>query len=124
MKKKIDELTIDGEVYVPKSSIGELKMANNDYPIYMVRTYSAGVFFGGLKERVGKEVVLADARRVWYWDGAASLSELAQTGTSKPDTCKFPQSVTEIILTEAVELIPITEKALKTLYNVKIWTKQ
>jgi len=122
MKKKIDELTIDGEVYVPKTSI--LETAKGDYPIYMVRTYSAGVFFGELKERNGKEVVLLNARRVWYWDGAASLSELAQTGTSKPDTCKFPQSVTEIILTEAVELIPITEKALKTLNNVKIWTKQ
>ena len=121
MKKKIDELTIDGEVYVPKSSIGELKMANNDYPIYMVRTYSAGVFFGGLKERVGKEVVLADARRVWYWDGAASLSQLAVYGTSKPENCKFPCEVEEITLTEATEIISCSEQAQRSIKEVKIW---
>ena len=45
--------------------------------VCMVRTYSAGVFLGTLKSREGKEVVLKDARRMWYWDGAASLSQLA-----------------------------------------------
>jgi len=50
----------------------------------IVRTYSAGVFLGTVKERNGKEVLLADARRIWYWDGAASLSQLAMEGTSKP----------------------------------------
>ena len=47
----------------------------------IVRTYSAGVFAGNLKSRDGKEVTLTNARRLWYWSGAASLSQLAVAGT-------------------------------------------
>lgn len=56
----------------------------------MVRTYSAGVFAGTLAERKGKEARLTDARRIWYWRGAASLSELATKGPATPKECKFP----------------------------------
>ena len=77
----------------------------------LVRTYSAGVHVGTLQSRAGKEVVLTNARRIWYWDGAATLSQLAIDGTSKPENCKFPAAVPEILLTEAIEIIPITDKA-------------
>ena len=96
-------------------------MKNGDY--VMVRTYSAGVFAGTLVSRKGKEVVLKDARRIWYWAGAASLSELATRGTSKPDDCKFPAAVSEVVLTEAIELLPITPKAKASLKGVRIWTE-
>ena len=89
----------------------------------MVRTYSAGVFAGTIAERNGKEVLLKDARRIWYWDGAASLSQLAQSGTSKPENCKFPEPVSEVLLTEAVEIIPITDEAKASIEGVKIWVK-
>lgn len=118
-KSKINEVEINGIVYVPKSSKSE--PAKGQYPVVMVRTYSAGVFFGELFSRVGKEVTLLNARRVWYWDGAASLSQLAQSGTCRPENCKFPEPVDEVILTEAIEIIPVTEEALETLNNVKIW---
>ena len=87
----------------------------------MVRTYSAGVFLGTLKSREGKEVVLNNARRMWYWDGAASLSQLATDGTSKPKTCKFPAAVSEVLLTEAIEIIPATEAAIASIAAVKVW---
>jgi hypothetical protein len=87
------------------------------------RTYSAGVFFGVLKSREGKEVVLTDARRIWYWDGAASLSQLALDGTSKPANCKFPAPVAEVLLTEAIEIIPTTEKAQASIAAVPVWAK-
>jgi hypothetical protein len=89
----------------------------------MVRTYSAGVFLGTLKERNGIEVTLTDARRMWYWDGAASLSQLATTGTSKPNNCKFPAPVAEILLTEAIEIIPATEAAIASIAAVPMWEK-
>ena len=89
--------------------------------ICMVRTYSAGVFLGTLKERNGKEVTLTDARRMWYWDGAASLSQLATDGTSKPGKCKFPAPVSEVLLTEAIEIIPATEAAIASIAAVPEW---
>ena len=87
----------------------------------IVRTYSAGVFAGILKSRDGKEVVMTDARRLWYWDGAASLSQLAIDGVSKPKTCKFPAPVASVLLTEAIEIIPTTDAARKSIDEVKVW---
>ena len=89
--------------------------------ICMVRTYSAGVFLGKLEERNGKEVRLTNARRMYYWDGAASLSQLATEGTSKPENCKFPAPVSEVLLTEVIEIIPATEAAIASIAAVKAW---
>lgn len=89
----------------------------------MVRTYSAGVFAGTIKSRDGKEAVLSEARRIWYWDGSSSLSELAMRGTSKPKNCKFPMPVEEVLLTEVVEIIPITDCARKSIESVPVWSK-
>ena len=87
----------------------------------IVRTYSAGCFAGYLKSRKGQEVVLAKARRLWYWDGAASLSQLAQSGTSKPQNCKFPEAVDLIELTQAIEIIDVTPAAKASIDGVKLW---
>ena len=84
----------------------------------IVRTYSAGVFAGTLLSRKGKEVTLANARRIWYWKGAASLSQLAQSGTSAPKECKFPEAVDVIELTEAIEILSVTSAARKTIEEV------
>lgn len=91
-------------------------------PYTIVRTYSAGVFAGYLKNRDGKEGVVLNARRLWYWDGAASLSELAMKGVSKPENCKFPCEVDKITLTEIVEILEVTEKAKKSIAAVPVWT--
>lgn len=120
MKATLDEITVNGTVYVPKSET-RIAMRTDGLPIVMIRTYSAGVFYGALAERNGKEVKLLNARRVWYWDGAASLSQLAEQGTSKPENCKFPVAMTEVILTEAIEIITMTKEAVKSLNEVKIW---
>ena len=88
------------------------------------RTYSAGVFAGILKSRDGKETVLSDARRIWYWDGAASLSELAMSGTSKPENCKFPIPVSEVTLTETIEILAVSKKAEKSIRGVPVWSKK
>lgn len=95
--------------------------SRNDYVI--VRTYSAGVFAGELVRRDGKEVELRNARRIWYWAGAASLSELAQRGTSKPSECKFPAPVDRVILTDAIEILSVTDIARKSIEEVTVWTK-
>ena len=64
----METITINGEEYVKKQKV--------DYLKYVIcRTYSAGVFAGYLESRNGQEVVLRNARRIWYWKGAASLSQ-------------------------------------------------
>ena len=88
----------------------------------IVRANGAGVFAGILKEKEGDEVALTDARRLWYWDGAASLSQLAQEGTSKPSKCRFPVAVDEILVMNVLEIIPTTEAAEKSIRGVKVWT--
>ena len=87
----------------------------------IVRGDRSGVFAGILADRDGREVKLNDCRRIWYWDGAASISQLAIDGTSKPDLCKFPAPVKEITILDAVEIILCTEKAEASIKAVPEW---
>jgi len=97
-------------------------MAKKSNKYVIVRTYSAGVFAGELESRNGREVVMTNARRLWYWDGAASLSELAQRGTSKPAKCKFPCAVDRVELLEAIEILDVTDDARKSIEGVPVWS--
>lgn len=92
------------------------------YPYVIVRTKNAGVFAGQLKKRGGQEVVMTNARRLWYWSGAASLSELAQRGTSSPINCKFPIPVDEVTLLEVIEILKVTKAAQASIEGVPVWT--
>jgi hypothetical protein len=116
-------ITLNGIEYVPASTVANNQPAPKvdglDY--VLIRTYSAGVFTGYLKRRDGKEVELVDARRIWYWSGAASLSQLATDGPSKPASCKFPAAVPSIVLTEAIEIIPVSAKAQAVIAAVPEW---
>lgn len=92
--------------------------------VVMVRSVNAGVFYGKIYSRDGDTVVLKNARRVWYWDGAATLSELATRGTSKPENCRFPAPTKgKHTVLGICEIIPVTPKALETLEKVSIWTE-
>jgi hypothetical protein len=87
----------------------------------IIRTQSAGVFAGTLISRKGNEVVLKDARRLYYWDGAATLSQLAMEGVSKPQNCKFPCTVDSITLLGVIEVIPCTKAAQTCIEAVPVW---
>lgn len=89
----------------------------------IVRARWAGVFAGELESRTGQEVILTNARRLWYWDGAASLSQMAMEGTSKPENCKFPCAVERVELLEAFEILDVTPMARKSIVDVPIWKK-
>ncbi len=96
-------------------------MKNGDYII--CRTYSAGVFAGTLVKRDGREVELAHARRLWYWEGAASLSQLAVEGVSKPEKCKFPCEVPSVLLLETIEILSVSHDARKSIAEVPVWKR-
>lgn len=87
----------------------------------IVRGDRSGVFFGTLAERSGREVKLTACRRLWYWEGAASLSQLAVDGTARPSGCKFTVSVDEIIILDAIEIIPCTDRAVNSIESVGVW---
>lgn len=87
----------------------------------IIRGDRSGVFFGTLAHREGLEVTLNNCRRIWYWDGAASISQLASEGTKNPGSCKFAITVESIMILDAIEIIPCTDKAIKSIEGVKVW---
>lgn len=89
----------------------------------IVRGDRSGVFFGTLVAKEGKEVKLEKCRRLWYWDGAASISQIAVDGTTNPRNCKFTVTVDEIIITDAIEIIPCTDKAIDKIEKVAEWKR-
>jgi hypothetical protein len=114
-----EKVIINGTVYVPESKMKAEELDGMKYCI--VRTYSAGVFAGYIESREGQEVIIKQARRLWYWDGAASLSQLAMSGTSKPENCKFPEIMDRVTVTQAIEIIECSLDAKKSIEAVQIW---
>lgn len=88
---------------------------------YIVRCDRAGVFAGNIKERNGREVTITNVRRLWYWDGAASLSQMAVDGVKKPRNCKFTVTVPEIVVLDAVEILACSDRAEKSIREVPEW---
>jgi len=88
----------------------------------IIRGDRSGVFFGTLTEQDGREVELKDARRLWYWDGANSISDIAIKGVKKPKNCRFTSPVGKISILDAVEIIPCTGDAIKNINEVAVWT--
>jgi len=113
---KPETIKIDDVEYVRKGTQPEM-----DEEYVIVRGDRSGVFAGYLAKRNGLEVTLHEARRLWYWDGAASISQIAMSGISKPENCKFPEPVAEIVILDAIEVIPVTRIAKQIIQGVKIW---
>lgn len=125
MDAKFNEIEVNGVVYVPKSASGEGPLCQaptlDGLEYKIVRTYAAGVFAGYLVSRDGQEVVLKNARRLWYWKGASSLSQLAMEGVKFPLECKFPIEMSKVELTQAIEVIDVTDQAKKSIDSVPVW---
>lgn len=79
------------------------------------------MFFGVIEKRDGREVTMTDARRIYYWAGAASLSQLAVSGTSRPNECKFPVAVPRVTLTEVIEILDCTAESVACIKAVPVW---
>lgn len=117
---KAKEIIIDGVKYIPESNQKAETLEGMEYKI--VRTYSAGVFAGYLESEDGQVVVLRKARRLYYWDGAATLSQLAEEGVSKPENCKFPREVSRVKLLQAIEILDCTKQAQESIASVPVWS--
>ena len=116
-----DTITIDGVTYIRLDNANIMAEPIDGIPYVIIRSDRAGVFAGYLASRDGQEVTLRNVRRLWYWDGAASLSQLAVDGVSKPDNCKFTVPVPEQIVLTVIEIIPASEKARLSVQGVQAW---
>lgn len=87
----------------------------------VVRGRDFGVFAGTVEAVENERALLKNARRLWYWDGAASLSQLAMEGVKAPKNCKFTVPVSSIVLSGIIEIIPATEQAQKIICGVTEW---
>lgn len=89
----------------------------------IVRTKNAGVFFGEVVKKTETSVKMKNVRKLWYWDGACAVEELALNGTNRPDNCKFTVIIAEMEINNWEQVIPATEKAIKSIEGVAIWKK-
>lgn len=91
-------------------------------PYVVIRAAQAGCFAGELDSRPSEtSVILRSARRLWYWSGAASLSQLANEGVSDPRNCKFPPAVERQEIIGVIEILDATEKARASIAGVPEW---
>ncbi len=81
----------------------------------IIRTYSSGVWFGELSEKSGNEVIVINARRMWRWFAAESisLSSVAMKGINRSKS-KIAEPVNSVWL-EAIEIIPCTDTASESI---------
>ncbi len=127
MNKK-NEIEINGEIYVSKKSIPEMpqikaeKFEDKDYVI--IRAYSAGSFVGYLEKLDGDKVIMRKVRRLWYWDGANSLTDIALKGVTKSENCKFTAPIDKMTILGVIEIIECTQDAKDNIAGVKEWTKK
>lgn len=98
-----------------------MKIAENKY--YIVRTNRAGVFFGKIKEANTEEVTMLDVRKLWHWDGACAVEQIALEGVKRPDNCKFTVVIPEMTIIEPIQIIPCTDEAAEILSKVAVWKR-
>ena len=89
--------------------------------VCMFRTYSAGVHFGELAKKEDQSCLIKKCRRVWKWDGACSLSQLAKEGSKKKEGCKIAVELEQQIIEQVIEIIPMTKEAINNLYGIEAW---
>jgi len=121
---KHEVIKIDDIEYVRKDSLQNKEAEKLDnMPYVCIRSYDAGCFCGYLKSEStdGRKVELVNSRRLWYWSGAASLSQLAMDGVNNPNLCKFPCEVISEKIMNVCENIIMTEKARISITEVPVW---
>ena len=88
----------------------------------IARGTNSGVFYGTLAEQDGQEVRLTNVRNIWKWRGARCLMDMAKYGVSCPDDCKFSVVLSEIVMADCVQILPVEEKAISIIEAVPEWT--
>jgi len=90
--------------------------------ICIIRSYASGVHFGEVAETRdtvhGLSVTLKNSRRIHYWEGACSLSQVAMEGIK---TGRVAMELLEIQVENVIEIIPMSESSIDNLKNQAVW---
>lgn len=125
MQTEINEIEVNGVKYIRKdqNNVQAEKVDGMEYCV--IRSYGAGVFCGYVKEKEselnGVNVELINSRRIWYWAGAYSLSQLAVEGLKKLDESKIAMVVPRETIMNVVEIIPMSEFSANQIQKANIW---
>lgn len=124
---KPETIMIDDQKYVRADCVNQPEEKLDGMERCIIRSYGAGVFLGYVSEKEselnGVNIVLKNAKRIHYWDGACSLTQLALEGTKAPQNCRITEAVDSQFIANVIEVIPVTKKASKNLDEVPIWKK-
>ena len=124
---KPETMMIDNQKYVRADAVQEAAQKVDGMKCVLIRSYGAGVFMGYLKEQIsevnGVNVILVNSRRIHYWDGACSLSQIAIDGSKNISNCRIAIVVPEMFIANVIEVISVTEKAKDNIMEAKAWKK-
>ena len=86
----------------------------------IVRTYSAGVYFGTLETLDGMQATISNARRMWQWRTVEGieLNALAKHGIDQSGS-RIAEASPLVLVTECVEVIPCSTKSAKSISEAK-----
>jgi hypothetical protein len=90
---------------------------------YIVRTDRAGVFYGEVKSKTKDAIVMTNVRKIFYWNGACAVEELALNGTKLPNDCKLTVTIPEMEIASPIQIIPCSKESVKILNSIAIWKK-
>jgi hypothetical protein len=123
----ITTIKINDVEYVRADSVSQEADKADGLERVIVRSYGAGVFVGYLADKKceanGVNVTLKKSKRIYYWAGACSLTQLAIDGTCAPNDCKITDAIDSQFIANVIEILPITSKSEKSLDGVTIWKK-
>jgi len=117
----VSTIKIDNIEYVRKDSLNQPSTPIDGKPFIVIRSRDSGCHAGYLEKEDGRTLTLVQSRRLWYWSGASTLSQLAMEGVKNPSDCKFPQAVDRITVYDVCEKIETTKAAQESIEGVKPW---
>ncbi len=100
-------------------------MNTNSENYVIVRADKAGVFFGQLIKKENNEVTLSNCRKLFYWDGACAVEQIALDGIqeSAKSNCKFTVTVENVVINNYIQIIPCSEKSIESIKSILPWKR-
>lgn len=121
---KLIEMLVNGDS--PKEETKPLSTMEkyNIGKMVIVRCRDAGVHYGELVNYEGREVVLKNSRRMYYWKSAksATLSACANYGITS-DSKIMGAIPGNIVLPEACEILPCSDESIASIGGSNEYTR-